>query len=703
MSGAAPRDLDALLTPRAIAVIGASADPKRIGGQPARILRDAGFRGGIYPVNPKYDGFDGFTCYPDIASVPRPCDVAIVAVNAAQVPRVIRDCGAAGVPYAIVFSAGFREVGAAGAALEAELKLAAREAGVRVIGPNCIGTMNLVDRVYCGFGPGFANAKLKAGPVAFISQSGGFAFSTVALADHEGIGFNYVISSGNETDTGILDLAAAFLERDEVEIVVAYMEGITDGRRLRQIGRRALELRKPILIWKVGNSESGRVAAESHTASMTAGYALYRAAFDEGGYVEVEDVHDMVDAARAFLSRKLPAGPNLAVLTTSGGSGVLAVDAADRHGLKFPRITAETVAALGDDAPKNATLTNPIDLTAQVTGDYVRFNNVTRKVLADPNVDQLIVRYGAVQGAPGLQWAEGLADIARQSAKPVFVAWSRVPDPTQPSMQLLERERIPWILTPIRAAHAAGRLYEFQRKRARMRPAPVRTVARRELAFPAGLRTLPESHSKRLLAEYGIPVTREALLTPADLEAGAAAALAFPLAVKVDSPDIPHKTEAGAVRLNVRDAAALQQAARDVLSAARRYRPDARVNGVLVSEMAMGVEIIAGAVNDAYFGPVVMAGLGGTLAELLQDAARRFGPFDAITARELLDETRAAKLLAGYRGAPPLATAALADLLSRLSWLAADHEDRISEIDVNPIFVSERGAVAADALIVVRA
>lgn len=698
------RGFEGMLKPRAIAVVGASADPKRIGGQPARILRDSGFRGGIYPVNPKYREFDGFACYPDLAAVPKPCDLAIVAVNAAAVPGVIRQCGAAGIPYAVVFSAGFREVGSAGLALERELRAAARDTGVRVIGPNCIGTMNLVDRVYCGFGPGFANASLRSGPVAFVSQSGGFAFSAVALADHEGIGFNYVISSGNEADIGILDLVSDFLERDDTEVVVAYIEGITDGRRLRAVGRRALELGKPILVWKVGNTDSGRTAAESHTASMTAGYALYRAAFEEGGYVEVTDVHDMVDAARAFLSRRLPAGPNLAILTTSGGSGVLAVDAADRYGLRFPAITPETVEAVSADAPKNSTLTNPIDLTAQVTGDHERFNKITRRIIADPNVDTLMLRYGAVQGEGGRKWAEGLADIARETTKPIFVAWSRVPDAAQPSMQVLEKERIPWILTPIRCAQAAGMLYQFSRKREFLlrRKPHARIVPRHDPAFPAGARTLSESQSKQLLAQYGIPVTREALLREEDVGSGALPALRFPVAVKIDSPDIPHKTEAGAVRLGVANADALRQAARDVLAAARRYKPGCRINGVLVSEMAGGVEIIAGAINDRYFGPVVMAGLGGTLAELLQDVARRFGPFDADTARELIAETRAAKLLAGYRGGPPLAIGALADTLARLSQLAADHEDRIAEIDVNPLFVGESGVVAADALVVLR-
>lgn len=703
MSGNRVTDLARLFNPRAIAVVGASDDPQRIGGHPVRILRDTGYRGAIYPVNPKYRQAQGFRCYPDLASVPGPCDLAIIAVNAAAVPQVMRECGKAGIPFAIVFSAGFREVGEAGAALEEELKLAAREAGVRFIGPNCIGTMNLIDRVYCGFGPAFTNPNLAAGPVAFVSQSGGFAFSVVALADFEGIGFNYVVSAGNEVDITTPDLIADFLERENVEVVVSYLEGITEGRRLRELGRRALELGKPILVWKAGVSEIGRAAAESHTASMTAGYTLYRTAFEEGGFVEIEDVHDLVDAARAFLSRKLPRGPNVAVITTSGGSGVLIADGCDRKGLKLPRLASETVCAIEALAPRNAVLNNPVDLTAQVTGDHERVNRICEHLLADPNVDQLIVRYGAVQGAKGEAWAEGLTAVAARSDKPVLVCWSRVPDRTEASLKMLEAERLPWILTPRRVANAAGALYHFARKRGALlarKAAEARIVERTALALPDAARTLSEHESKQILAAYGIPVARSVLLTPEEIAAAVEPPLPFPLAVKIDSPDIAHKTEAGAVRLNVRTLEELRRAAEEIVAAARRHQPGARINGVLVSEMAQGVEVIIGAVNDRFFGPVVMLGLGGIFTELLKDTAHRFAPLDPESAREMIRSLRASPLITGYRGRPPLAVEALAETLVRVSLLAADHADRIAEIDINPLFVSENAVAAADALIV---
>ena len=706
MNGAPDAGFTRLFNPRAIAVVGASSDPQRIGGQPVKILQDTGYRGAIYPINPKYREANGLRCYPDLAALPRPCDLALVAVNATTVPAVIRECGAAGIPFAVVFSAGFRETGSAGAELEQELKAAARAANVRVVGPNCIGIMNLNERVYCGFGAGFANPDLKSGPVAFVSQSGGFAFSVVGLADFEGIGFNYVVSAGNEADVSTLDFIADFLERDDVEVVVSYIEGVADGQRLRRLGQRALELAKPILIWKVGNSESGRAAAQSHTASMTAAYAFYHSAFDEGGFIEIADVHDLVDATRAFLSRRLPRGPNVAVVTTSGGSGVLITDACDRHGLKLPRLAPETVREIEALAPKYAALANPVDLTAQVTGDHERVNRVCAHLLADPHIDQLIVRYGAVQGARGEAWARGLAAVAQVSDKPLLIAWSRVPDRSEASIGILEAHRIPWLLTPTRAANAAGVLYQFARKRerffARAEHPFVRPIESRALELPARAGALSEHESKRCLALYGIPITREVLLAPEAIDRLQHSPLPFPLVVKIDSPDIAHKTEAGAVRLDVQTMDALKRAGQAVLTAAHNHTPHARINGILVSEMAHGEEVIVGAVRDHFFGPVVMFGLGGVHAELLKDVVYRFAPFDIDTAHEMIREIRAHPLLTGYRGRPPLALDALAEALTRISLLVADHAGRVAALDINPLFVSATAVVAADALIELR-
>ncbi|HTP97502.1 MAG TPA: CoA-binding protein, partial [Burkholderiales bacterium] len=271
-------DFDRLINPRSVAIVGASSNPTSIGGQPLRFLTEFGYQGKVYPVNPRYPELKGLACYPDIGAVPRPCDVALIAVGAAQVPKVIEQCGAAGIPFAIVMSAGFREIGAAGMGLQRELEAALARTTLRMVGPNCIGMMNVRDHIHCGFGGAMSNSRMRAGGLAMVTQSGGFGLGVVAAADQAGLGFNYVISTGNETDVGALELVANLVERDDVEAVVAYLEGSTDGRRLRAIGERALEKRKPVLMWKVGNSGSGRRAAVSHTGRLTADATLFRRA-----------------------------------------------------------------------------------------------------------------------------------------------------------------------------------------------------------------------------------------------------------------------------------------------------------------------------------------------------------------------------------------------------------------------------------------
>jgi len=698
-------DLSRFLNPRGVAVVGVSGEPTRIGGQALKLLTEFGYQGKIYPVNPRYPEVQGLKCYPDLLAVPQPCDVALIALSAAQAAGAVEQAGRAGIPFALVLAGGYSEIGAEGKALQEQLVAAARKANVRMVGPNCLGILNLKDNARIGFG-GTAQLKtLKPGPMAMVTQSGGFGFGVVAVAAYFGVGCNYAISSGNEADLTLLDWVADLIERPEVEVVVAFMEGITDGRRLVEIGERALELGKPILAWKVGNTAIGSRAATSHSARLTSGYELYRAAFRRGGLVEIRDVDDLVDIAKAFAIRKLPAGNRVGVLTLSGGAGVLLADRCTESGLELPAFTEATTAKLRETLVSYASCANPVDATANGYNDnFASYGQAVRYVLADPNVDQAIAR--PPRGKSARPWAENLVKALENVAKPVILQWPTAPDDNGDVLAYLEQNRVPCILGAGRAVHALAVLSDFARKHRDFqqhgrRPFQ-RTTARQELELPAGAGTLGERRSKQILARYGVPVVNEALLQPGEIDALKAAPFAFPLAVKIESPHIPHKTEAGAVRLNVRDLDGLKQAAREVLSAARKYKGDARIEGILVQEMTSGVEVIVGAVNDACFGPTVAFGLGGVFTELIKDVTHRFAPFDAEAAREMILEVRGAALLNGYRSRPALDVAALADTLARVSQLAADHAGRIAEIDVNPLFVRENGVVAADALIVLK-
>ena len=698
-------DLSRLLNPRGVAVVGVSSDAVRIGGQALRLLTDFGYAGRIYPVNPKYAEVKGLTCYPDLLSVPQPCDVALIALSAERVAGAIEQCGKAGIPFALVLAGGFAETGEEGKRLQAQLSATARAARVRVVGPNCLGILNLKDNARIGFGGTAQLATLKSGPMAMVTQSGGFGFGVIALAAYFGVGCNYAVSTGNEVDLGLLDWVADLIERPEVEIVVAFMESVDDGRRLLAIGERALELGKPILAWKAGNTDVGSRAATSHSARMTTGYALYRAAFRRGGLVEIREAGELIDVVKAFLIRKLPAGNRVGIVTPSGGAGVLLADRCIEHGLELPSLSEETRDKLRQTLVSFASCDNPVDATAHGYNDSsASYTEALRLVLADPNIDQAVARVPRGRGAR--PWSEALVETLRGVAKPVVLNWPSAPDDNGDVLAYLEGNGVPCILDAGRAGRCLAALTEFARARRTLQQRGARPfqrlIARQALELPSGAATLGERRAKQLLQRYGIPVVREVSLQPGQIANLESAPLAFPVAVKIDSPDLPHKTEAGAVRLGIRNLAELMQAAQDVLAAAKRQRPDARIEGILLQEMASGLELIVGAVNDPCFGPTVAFGLGGVFTEVLEDVTYGFAPFDAEAAREMIFEIKGARLLDGYRGRPRLDVDALADALARISLLIADHADRIAEIDVNPLFVREDGVLAADALMVLK-
>lgn len=701
-------DFAALLNPRGIAVVGASQELHRIGGQPVRNLTNLGYKGKVYPVNPKYQEIKGLPCYPDITAVPQPCDLAVVVVGAKFIPRIVENCGKAGVRFAVILSSGFGETGEEGAQLQSELRAAIESSGVRVVGPNCVGILNLKSRMYCGMGTGFQDPDLKPGPVAMVTQSGGVGFSVVTLAERNGVGFNYVVSSGNEVDITTPELIDYFLDQEDVDVVAAYMEGVNNGRKLLEVGQRALELGKPIVVWKSGNTKAGRNAAASHTANLTADYSLYKAAFRSGGFIEARDVSDFVDVVRAYGRRRLPRGKKVAIVTTSGGAGVVLADHCEDAGLELPSIREEVAGKLRKILPEFAAIANPLDMTAQGQNNLglSPHNQVVKVMLDDPDVDQVIVRNGNVHGQAGTAWANELIQLSGATEKPIMVSWGIVIAGTDPVVDMLNEGKVPCYETPLRLANAMGALTEFARKRDKLKSrkaaGAVRGIKRRELDLPDVPGALGEYRSKKLLAEYGLPSVKGVLLSLAAVEAMKRSPLKYPLAVKIESPDIPHKTEAGAVKLGISNLAALKAASHDVHASALRYKSDARIDGIFIQEMASGVETIVGVVNDAHFGPTVLFGLGGILTELLSDVSYRFAPFDEATALEMVQEIRASALLNGYRGKAVCDVPALAGYLSRLSWLAADHADRIAEIDVNPLFVRAQGegVVAADALLI---
>lgn len=693
-----------LFHPRGIAVIGASADLTRISGQPIKALKNAGFPGGVFPINPKYKELHGLACFPDVMSLPGPCDLAVIAVPAPGVAQAIRDCGKAGIPFAVVLTAGFRETGAEGRKLEEELARVLAETGVRIVGPNCQGMLSVESRVWTVFGSVADETELRAGHVSCAFQSGGFGYAVVNLAEAQGVGFRYCVSSGNEVDITTPELLQAFLDDPGTKLAFAYLEGTPDARRLLDLGRKSMETGKPVLIWKAGTTDAGIKAAASHTANMTGSYDLYRAAMRQSGLIEVDDVEPIVDIAKLFAQGREPAGTAIGVLSISGGSGVVFADAAVRGGLTLPPFAPETLAKMRTLVPAFGSPQNPADITAAVFNDTTLFARSLEVVLEDPGLDQLSILIASISGRSAAMSAEVIAAAARKTKKPVHVAWSGRHAKSEEAVRHLESAGVPFVTTPVRLARAAAVLARFAADRRRLLPrsAP-KAVAPKRLDLPAGAVTLNEAESKAVLQAFGVPVAKE-VFVPAGADAGkAAAGLEAPFAVKVVSRDVPHKTEAGGVRLGVAREA-LGDAARSVADNAVKAVPGARIDGVLVSEMAQGLEMLIGVINDESFGPAVALGLGGVLTEVLKDVTYRIAPFDLETAREMIADLRGARLFEGYRGKPAADKEALARALVAVSGMAATLAPRLKELDINPVFVraAGQGVVAADALIVLK-
>lgn len=709
----APSAGASMLDPRGVAVIGASANLSRIGGQPIKALQEAGYAGTIFPVNPRYEEIAGLRCYADASQIDAPCDLAIVAVASAHVLQAIRDCGAAGIGTAVILSGGFRESGAEGAALEQELVGVAREAGVRLIGPNCQGLVNFPNRVFAAFGSITGELDLPQGPVSMAFQSGGFGFAIATQAASEGVGFRTCISTGNEADLTTPDLLESFIEDPGTSICAAYIEGLSDGRRLIDVGRKSLEADKPLLIWKGGNTESGARAAASHTANMTGSYDVFQSAFRQSGIVEVHDVQEMVDLFKLFGTGRRAQGTRIGALSISGGSGIVFADRAVRDGLSLPEFSAETARQLAEIVPAFGSAANPIDITAGVFNDMSLFERAIEAIVGDEGIDQLAILLASLPGAAALAAARVIVAVADRTKKPISVGWSVRRDRAVEAYELLEQAGIPIIPTPVRLAHAAALSAGWSQRRAAILDRPQWAGAEGQFpALPDHAGTLDEFRSKQALADAGIGRSGDVLVPVGGDPVKAASGLSFPLVAKIVSEDIAHKTEVGGVKLGIASPDELTEAVSDIMASVARHAPDARLEGVLLAEMITdGTEAIMGVVRDPAFGPVVAVGMGGIFAEVLGDVTLRVAPFDAATAREMIAELRSVAIFNGARGRPPADTEALANTLARLSQFAWHHRERIAEMDINPALVrpakpdnSDGGAtdavVIADALIV---
>ncbi len=699
-----------LFEPRSIAVVGVSLDAARPGSQAVHALLKNSYEGKIYPVNPKYAEFEGMKCFASIEAIDEPIDLVVIGVPAQGVLPALEMCADQKVPYVVVLSGGFRESGAEGIERENRMLAIARGAGIRIIGPNCLGFANIHSNVYAAFGSITRAPKLKPGNVSLVTQSGGFGYSIALACADAGIGFRHVIATGNETDVDTVELIDALIDDEETSCIVAYIEGARDGRALLDAGRRALAAGKPILLWKGGVTEQGARAAETHTASLTGVYDFYLALFKQTGIIEIQELHEAVDFLKALAPGKYPADRGTAVMGVSGGSAIVFADAGDRVGIRMCELAEDTQVRLAKVVPNIGAVHNPIDLTAGYfsAANAEKLAEAMHAVLDDAGVHAVCVNLATTGKAGSLAAAEVLGRIASATHKPIVVFSSAPASEIGDALSHFAQVGIPVLPSPSRAARAIAMLATYAEARVRIatqdRP-PIHTeavaVAAELTQIAATNSSLSETQSKAILARSGVSVSKDIVVQGVD--GSVFDRMTAPLVVKIVSRDIPHKTEIGGVKVGIHTQQELESAIAEVLANARRHAPHAKIDGVLVSEMVRGgFELIVGVVNDEVFGPVVVVGAGGIYTEILDDTSCRIAPFGEDVAREMLDELKCRRILDGVRGGPALDVGAVVKSLAAISAFAWIHRDAVQEVDINPIFVMPKGAIAVDALIIPR-
>lgn len=699
--------LTPLFEPASVAVVGATERTGAVGAVLVANMLAAHYRGELFAVNPKYKAVQGVPCFDAVGRVPRRLDLAVIATPARTVPDIIEQCGKAGVRSAVVISAGFAEAGRAGVQLERAMLENARRHRVRLLGPNCLGLM----RPELGLNATFARGAALPGALGLVAQSGAVCTAMLDWARPNKVGFSSVVSLGGSTDLDFGEIVDYLIADPKTEHILLYIEGVKSARRFVSALRAAARV-KPVIVMKVGRHPAGSRAAVSHTGAIVGLDDVFDAVVKRAGVVRVNTIGQMVAAAQALAAHVRPQGDRLAVVTNGGGPGVMAADRAADLGIPLAQFAPSTIHALRPALPPSWSHGNPLDLIGDA--DAARYRAAVAGCLADDNVDGVL----AVLSPQAMTEPEGAAraviDAARGSSKPVLACWMGE-EQTAAARRLLVEARIPVFRTPDPAVEMFGHLSAFYRnQRALLQtPGPLAAQGAPDLAtaraivdaaLAEGRGTLSEMESKALLAAFGVPIARTAVARSANEAMLLAGEIGFPVAMKIDSPDISHKSEVGGVRLNVSNAQAAQAAWQQIVDELRRLRPEARVNGVTVEPMVRrmhGRELMVGVIRDPVFGPAIVFGTGGTAVEVHRDRAVALPPLNGFLVADMIRGTRVAKLLGAFRHLPPVDSDALENVLLRVSEMVCEIPE-LAELDINPLIADETGAIAVDARAVLR-
>jgi acetyltransferase len=693
-------DISTIFNPKTVAVIGASRDPDKIGYQIVLNLKDGGFTGRIIPVNPKADEILGIKCYPSLKEVSGEIELAILAIPAKYTPAAAKECADRGVHGIIVVASGFSEVG--NNKLEADLANAIKGSGTRLLGPNVVGVMNNTLRMNASFGPYLPYP----GKIGMVSQSGAMIIALDARTWVDRIGMSYLVSIGNMADLNFSDLIRFLESNEDTSCISLYVEGIKDGRNFIDTAKVS---KKPIVMLKSGRSIHGSIAASSHTGSLAGSDKVYDGAMKQAGILRANTIDDLFDKSLALSLQPTMKGSNMLIITNGGGIGVLATDAGEMYGVPVETPSDELRQKLSKYMPEFGSSKNPIDLTAMASGSS--YQDAVRTALDDDGVDGLVVLYCEVSNLDPQNAAKGIlkGKLESKNHKPMCVGFVGG-EQTHRAIEWLQKNEIPSYPSPEKAVMAMSTLrqHEILNQSVCVVNSEARGIDKKgvtkliEEAGKAGTKTLNEMDSKRIFNLYGIGVNHMELARNENELQGLASKFKFPVAMKIQSPDITHKFDVGGVKLNINSPAEMLTAFRDILASVREKAPAAKIDGIVIEDMMKpGLETIVGTLQDPTFGPTVMFGMGGTNVEVLGDVSFRVAPICDKDAASMISETMVSRLFRGTRGRNDLDSEAVKDTLIRLSWLAVNHPE-IKEIDANPVIVYEKGAVAADARIILR-
>lgn len=716
MSAIEYRELDAILHPRSLAIIGASAseDPSVIAAMPLRFALQGGYRGKLYPVNPKRQEIRGIKCFPSVLDIPGEVDDALIMLPAPAVAGALRQCAQKKVKAAIVCSGGFAELGGEGKKLQLEMESICRETGIRVVGPNCTGMRNVLDHITLGFS--LEQQLAIPGRLGVAAQSGGIMNSVVARFAKTGVGMSYSVNVGNQVDLEVCDFARFFVEDRNTDVIALYIEGLKNPKKFLEVAESAFQKEKPLVVWKTGSSEMGAKAVRSHTAALAGSDAVFDAICRQKHITRVDDYDTFTACVDAFLNCRIPKGNRLGLMAGSGGITAAFVDRLSGLTLTIPQLTAETqeeAKKILPGYPGTGELTNPFDVSAStILEKRDILKEVTRLFASDSNVDIVVMTMSMLEEQNNQYAIEALTAAQEATSKPILV-FATSGELRAKETTALRAKKIPVMSDTREAVCAVDSLISYGEalRRAKVgatRPPPTIETDAREirdrLRLLAG-KALSEKESMDLLSRYGIGIPREAVAKSPEEAAQAAKGIGYPVVMKINSPDITHNTEAGTIKLGIDNQTELLQAYEEILSNARRHKANASIQGVLVQEMVEGGrEVIVGVSQDAEFGPTLTFGLGGVFVEALKDVSNRVAPITREDAEQMISEIKGRKVLGRFRGRPQANLDGIVDTLLRLSRLATDLADFIAEVDINPLIVSDEGkeVKAADALVILR-